>query len=66
MFIVQWTNKHSGEQGFVKCLHTKDKYFENTFVKDEAKRFKSGAKASILGTLAKYCEQNTYEAVAAE
>lgn len=65
-FIVQWTNKVSGDKGFVMALHNKGAYFENTPNRDKAKQWKASAKANILATLAKYCDANTYEAIDVE
>ena len=28
---IQWKNKWSGETGYVKVVHNKEQYFENTF-----------------------------------
>lgn len=36
---IKWTNKWSGETGYVKAIHNKEQYFENTFDADEAKNF---------------------------
>ena len=38
--IIQWTNKYSNEQGYVKSVNTKERHFINTFNKDEAKNYK--------------------------
>lgn len=65
MVVVQWTNKLSGEQGFVKCIRKREREFENTFEKSEAKQYKPQGVAAVLRQLAEFCEQNTYEAVAA-
>ena len=36
---VKWTNRHSGESGYVKSVKSKRGYFENTFNQDEAKKY---------------------------
>lgn len=36
---VKWTNRHSGESGYVKSVKSKKGYFENTFNQDEAKKY---------------------------
>ena len=37
--VIKWTNKFSGEQGYVKSVKKTDGYFINTFDIDEAKTF---------------------------
>jgi hypothetical protein len=61
--IIRWTNKFSGEQGFVRKINHKDGYFENTFDKSEAMPFAVTDK--LLATLEEYCHDNTYEALEA-
>lgn len=60
---IKWTNKFSGEVGFVKDINTKKKYFENTFDESEAKVFSTKTLAKTMEQLAAFCEQNTYEAI---
>lgn len=60
---IRWTNKWSGEVGFVKTIHVKDKYFENTFDESEAKVFTDKAIAKALARLNEYCTDNIYETV---
>ena len=60
---IKWTNKWSGEVGFVKCINTKQKYFENTFDEAEAKAFTKNTIKKALIQVAEYCDWNTYEAV---
>lgn len=62
---IKWTNKWSGEVGFVKIIHTKEKYFENTFDETEAKVFTKSTIKKALKQLDEFCADNTYEAVAA-
>lgn len=63
--IIRWTNKYSHEQGYVKTINKKERYFENTFERDEARHFQS--KESVLSEtirlLEEYCGDNTYEAL---
>ncbi len=61
--IIQWTNKHSGEQGFVKCLNKKDGYFENTFNENEAKKYSERSINKTIGLLNVFCPDNIYQAV---
>lgn len=36
---LKWKNKFSGEEGYVKSVSYKNGYFENTFAKEEAKKY---------------------------
>ena len=58
---IQWTNKWSGEKGFVKEIHNKEKYFENTFDKMEAKMFSPRLVKKVVANLEQFCPDNTYE-----
>lgn len=58
--VIQWTNKFSGEQGFVKCLNRKDEYFENTWEKSEAQKFAASAIKQTINLLDKFESNNTY------
>ena len=42
---IQWTNKYSGETGYVKTVSAAKKCFINTFDKNEARKFRSDAEA---------------------
>lgn len=66
MVIIKWTNKFSGEVGYVKQLRSKDKCFENTYEKSEAKRYASMSAANgVLTKLASYGEDenNDFEII---
>lgn len=58
--VIQWTNKWSGEQGFVKSLNRKENYFENTFDKNEAKQFSESAITQTVNLLTKFEANNDY------
>lgn len=60
---IKWTNKWSGEVGFVKIIHAKDRYFENTFDEAEAKVFAKNTVKKALAQLDDFCPDNVYEAV---
>lgn len=62
---IKWTNKWSGEVGFVKNINSKKKEFENTFDESEAKVFSKNMVNRTLKQLDSYCDWNTYEAVTA-
>lgn len=38
---IRWTNKYSGESGFVKWVDYKKHHFHNTFNENEAKKYAS-------------------------
>lgn len=61
---IKWTNKWSGEVGFVKSINTKESYFENTFDESEAKVFAKNAITKALKQLAAFADWNEYETVA--
>lgn len=61
--IIQWTNKHSGEQGFVKKLNRESRYFENTFERSEAATVRKTDIKKTIALLEDYCPDNIYEAI---
>jgi len=55
--IIKWTNKYSGETGFVKSVSDKEEHFINTFDKKSAKTYKSESAAKrVITKLASYGE----------
>lgn len=55
--IIKWKNIHSGDEGYVKSISSKNKCFENTFDKSEAKQYSSNAIAQkMIRTLEMYGE----------
>lgn len=42
---IQWTNKYSNEQGYVKSISKAKKCFMNTFDVEQAREFKTEAAA---------------------
>ena len=56
MVVLKWTNKYSGETGYVASVSTKAECFVNTFNKDEAKRYSEKAVKGIMTKLEKYHE----------
>jgi len=51
MAKIKWTNKVSGETGYVKAFSKKEGHFENTYLESEAKPYKTeaAAKTAIKG-----------------
>ena len=60
---IKWTNKWSGDTGFVKSINSKKKEFENTFNESEAKVFNKSVITRTSKQLDSYCDWNTYEAI---
>lgn len=64
--VIKWTNRNSGETGYVKRVDGINKCFENTYDKSEAKTYgnKGGASAAVR-TLMSYGEgeNNDFEYV---
>lgn len=68
MFILKWTNKYSGETGYVKSISAKEKHFENTYDITEAKQYKTASVANrMIASLVAYGEadNNDFEVIAA-
>jgi hypothetical protein len=60
---IQWTNKYSKEQGYVKKLNKKGRYFENTPNLEEAHNFAQKTINDTLTLLVEFCDDNTYAVV---
>lgn len=67
MVIIKWTNKYSGETGYVESVSAKNRYFINTEKKKDAKRYSEKAVKGILTKLESYgeAENNDFEVVKA-
>lgn len=39
--IIKWTNRYSGETGYIKDIDYKNRHFNNTFEYEEAKKYNS-------------------------
>jgi hypothetical protein len=68
MFKIKWTNKFSGETGFVADIKRKAGHFVSTFEAAEAKAFKNAKNAEkAIKTLAEIGEadNNNFEIVEA-
>lgn len=64
--IIKWTNKYSGEQGYVKSLNRQDGYFENTFDENEAESYSEKNVNEIIELLYNFCSDNNYQTVVSE
>lgn len=63
MVIIKWTNKFSGETGFVSSLSMKEKHFNNTFDAAEAKQYSEKAVKAVFTKLDNFgeTENNVFE-----
>ena len=61
--VIKWTNKCSGEQGFVKTIKKKEGHFVNTFEIAEAKSYSPKSVKQTINLLEQLCGDNTYEGV---
>lgn len=43
---IKWTNRHSGETGYVKMIRTSNNHFINTYDKGDARKYRSEAEAN--------------------
>ena len=66
MVIFKWTNKFSGETGYVASLSAKDECFINTYDEAKAKKYSEKSVKGILKKLENYgeTENNDFEVVA--
>lgn len=66
IYRIKWTNKISGESGYVMDISSKGKHFINTFYEDEAKVYKNkGLAAAAIKRLTEYgeAELNNFEII---
>ena len=65
MAIIKWTNKFSGETGYIASVSTKNKGFVNTFEKSEAKVYSDKYVKNVLNKMEEYgeTENNDFEVI---
>ena len=66
MVVIKWTNKFSGETGYVKSVSTKEKHFNNTYEQNDARQYASETTANkAISNLIGYgeAENNNFEVV---
>lgn len=64
MCIIKWTNKFSGETGYVEAIDSKNRHFVNTYDQNAAKQYKTETSArGMISKLISYGEgdNNTFE-----
>lgn len=57
---VKWTNLQTGDCGYVKTLHRKERCFESTHAVEEAKIFSAKGIRQVLYLLRSYSPENAY------
>ena len=68
MVSIKWTNKFSGEVGYVRSVSNKEGHFNNTFDESKAKKYDSPSKAEkVIEKLISFGEgdNNNFEIVGA-
>ena len=67
MVKIKWTNKYSGETGYVESVSAKNRCFINTPNKKDAKAYSEKAIKGVLTKLESYgeAENNDFEVVKA-
>lgn len=66
MVVIKWTNKFSGEQGFVESINAKEQHFVNTYEQQNAKQYKTESNAKgMISKLISYGEgdNNDFEII---
>lgn len=65
MVVLKWTNKFSGETGYVKSISNKEKHFVNTFDMNEAHSYSESSVEKIMKNLSSYGEldNNNFEVI---
>lgn len=65
MVVLKWTNKFSGETGYVKSISNKEKHFVNTFDMNEARSYSESSVEKIMKNLSSYGEldNNNFEVI---
>lgn len=68
MVVIKWTNKFSGETGYVKSISAKEQHFVNTYDINEAKRYNENVVKGQITNLTKYGEakNNDFEVITVE
>ena len=68
MVKIKWTNKYSGETGYVESVSSKNRCFINTPNKKDAKSYSEKSVKGILTKLESYgeTENNNFEVVPAK
>ena len=61
MVVIKWTNKFSGETGYIASLSTKNECFNNTFELEDAKRYSEKSVPGIMKKLEAYHETDNNE-----
>lgn len=66
MIIIKWTNKYSGETGYVEDVNKKEKHFINTYEQSQARKYNNAGNARrVIESLTSYGEadNNDFELI---
>ena len=68
MTVIKWTNKFSGETGYVQSISAKEKHFNNTYDINETKRYKENIAKGMITNLTSYgeAENNNFEIISVD
>lgn len=63
--VIKWTNKYSGETGYVASISRKERHFINTYDREEAKEYSSKTVDKMINDLVSFgeAEDNVLEAI---
>lgn len=63
--IIKWTNKYSGETGYVASVSRKEGHFINTYNREEAKDYSAKTVSKIVHDLIAFGEgeENVFEVI---
>ncbi|MBQ2659203.1 MAG: hypothetical protein IJF87_11630 [Erysipelotrichaceae bacterium] len=63
--IIKWTNKYSGETGYVASVSRKEGHFINTYNREEAKDYSAKTVSKIVDDLIAFGEgeENVFEVI---
>ena len=62
---IKWTNRYSGETGYVASISRKERHFINTYDRNEAKDYSSKTVYKMIDDLVSFgeAEDNIFEAI---
>jgi hypothetical protein len=63
--VIKWTNRYSGETGYVASISRKERHFINTYDRNEAKDYSSKTVYKMIDDLVSFgeAEDNIFEAI---
>ena len=63
--VIKWTNKYSGESGYVASVSRKERHFVNTLNYEEARVYSANSVSRIIKDLTEFgeAEDNYFEVI---